>query len=197
MRRLIQLQGILGCAAILTSCFSGSSSKVTVSDALRSDEVYYKSYEQHTVRGHVYEDFETKFIVNATILAQGFRKSVGDRYRRLFNIPQPFLEEASQKTGFFVTLFTPERQRGILDDGNQWSLVLEIPGQEPLRPVAIKFLSNKARWESFFEGIDTWSREYLVIFDVHNPMIKSTELVKEQPIFLKISNSDATLKLSW
>ena len=179
------------------SCVTSKEQEVTLADGVSEDQEYSTIYEKTTSKYEVIKDFETRIVIHTTVLTPEFRKALSDRYQRIFNEPEPVLEEASNNAGFFITLYTSDKELNDLSNKQLWSVQLNSQNQTR-SPVLVKYLSDKPRWRPFFSGISPWSREYLVLFEAPRGGIgSSSKMVSENPVKLILSNSDGRITMSW
>ena len=108
----------------LPGCIHSSDDDVVIHEAPGEDEPYDDIYEESTSQFDVIRDFETRYKIHSTMLSRRFLAAFSNRYNKLFNEPQPVLEEASQKTSFFVSLYTANRELLDLSDDQTWNIQL-------------------------------------------------------------------------
>jgi hypothetical protein len=101
--------------------------------------------------------------VRASFLDREMMKALAQRHQEIFGEGQGMLLPEG-KIGFFISLYTPNRENNHLSDKDLWNIQLSLHDQT-LSPSSIKRLDQKHKWDSFFEGLSVWSREYLVVFD--------------------------------
>lgn len=171
----------------LPACLSTiDSTKLQIPSPVADDEAYNKAYGDATVRYDVVHHFETKYKISITYLNDNFRQALATRHENIFHEPQPVLTEASQKTGFFVSIYSQDRALSDLSDPRLWTVQLKV-GNSILKPATIKTLSPKERWAAFFPEISLWSNEYVILFDQAPPSNQpdstsfSMELVLSSP----------------
>lgn len=183
-------------AATTLSCVQTLSSNVDLNTPVEDDRPYMKSYDASTHTHKVIKDFETRYIITATYLSPDFRTAFAKRYEQLYKDPQPVLDEASGKAGFFVTFFSPTNDGYDLENTQLWNIQMEIRDQK-LKPVLVRRLRDKERWTPFFADVSPWSKEYLVLFDTPSVTPSSPDLVEKNPITLNFANADAHVKFNW
>lgn len=177
------------------ACIRTIDKEVALNSVVDEDRTYFKAHLNHTRDKHIVINFETRYTLAATYLSPEFRASFAARYTKLFNAPQPFLEEASNKLGFFITVFSPEDEGYDLTDNQLWSIQL-VTKESTFKPVLVKRLHTKSRWEPFFKDVHKWSKEYLVLFDT--PSLSTSEkLMEKNTLKLLVANADAQVNLSW
>ncbi len=178
------------------SCVTSIEEAVEINPTAESDGAYYKVYSKYTREANVFDNFENKYNLTATVLSPEMRSSMASRYERLYKVQQGILEEASSKTGFFVSIFSPERGGLDLDDEVLWTIMVKI-GETPRRPALVRRLGEKERWRPFFPEVNQWSKEFLIVFDEPLPDLATDDLVRKNSISLKIANADASVSLAW
>jgi hypothetical protein len=196
MQSIVKMLSVTCTVGLLTSCVS-SGSKVEINPAIHEDRAYMSVLERHHFDAEAHRHFATHFFVGATLLSPAMRSAIGDRYERLYGARQPIFQEASERTGFIVSVYVTNLRYHFLDDESQWMLLLSVDGATVQRPAIIKYLPEKPRLTPFFPSVNTWTRDYLVLFDTPTPPAADQELLKKDSIVLTISNADASVKFSW
>jgi hypothetical protein len=184
---------IAGLVLVLTSCVSSPDPEVGIPLDASEDTPYYTVYQKVSADYEVIDNFSTKHQVHITHLTSEFRSALAQRYESVFNEPQPLLGEASQQTGFFVSLFAANNNLIDLSDTQVWNVQLETGGQS-LKPSAIKHLKPKERWMPFFPSINVWSREYLVLFDLTPDQNPGSS---KQGLRLVLSSPEGSVRSEW
>jgi len=191
--RTVILAGIIGLFS--SSCITSWGDSVDVHHSPEDDKDYFEAYLKATRDDKIFVNFETRYTMSITYLSPEFRQSFAKRYETLFGTPQPFLDEASSKLGFFISVFSPDDDKYDLKDEQLWHTKMMI-GDSAHRPALIKRLSKKERWRPFFSNVHNWSHEYLVLFDTPSVDL-SAETLKDRSISLTLSNADARIAQSW
>ncbi len=184
----VGLTTILGCVQTL-------SDNVDLNDGPEDDRSYIKAYDAASRDIKVTDNFETKFHLTATYLSPEFRVAFARRFEALFDAPQPFLEEATNKAGFFVTIFSPTRDGYDLTNDQLWTIQLKTP-ERTHKPVLVKRLDRKPRWTPFFPAVHQWSEEFLILFDTPSVSIDE-KLVNKNNLNLHFANAEAKVHLKW
>ena len=175
------------------SCISSHGGDILVHPHPEDDSTYFTEYSKATSHHEVVNNFETRFIVQSTILSTPFRKAFAKRYQDLYFEKEPVLTEASQRTGFFVSIYTADPELNDISDANLWTIKLK-KGTSHLKPVKIEKLRQKERWRPFFKGISPWSVEYLVLFDAPASLTDKS-LVQVDETQLVLSNQDGRVTI--
>lgn len=183
------------CCLTLTSCVTSLEKGVEEQPTAAQDAAFNTSYEQNTRSFEMITNFETKYIVHATLLTANFRKALADRYQRIFNEAQPVLEETASKTGFFVTIYTANGDVNELGDERFWNIQLK-QGNEWRKASIVRQLQPKERWQPFFKDITPWSKEYLIIFDA-TPAVSQEGLVAANSLSLILNSPDGRVTATW
>lgn len=179
-----------------SACIQSTEDHIDLHPAISDDSRYLEAYDQATVEVEVIQDFETRFIVHATILSKEFRKALGERYQELFNEVQPVLSESTENTGVFVSVFHRNEENSDLRDPNLWTIQFE-KGGELLRPLKVERLREKERFQPFFRGINVWSKEYLLLFKTPPPSVVDKKLQTIETAKLILSSQDARVYFRW
>lgn len=196
MQQYLQKVARALCILALPACITSTDDDVTIQPAIEDDSIYVSAYNKATSQYEVINNFETKYIIQTTLLSSAFREAFASRYQSLYNEPQPVLNEASQKTGFFVSIYTADDELKNLADNSLWNIQL-IKSNKTLKPVKVEKLREKTRWRPFFKGISPWSEEYLVLFDTPAPNTGDQDLVYQNKAKLVFSNQDGRVTVSW
>lgn len=181
---------------LLSQCVTSGEEGVTINPTVYEDDAYEDVYKKNTAQYKVITNFENRYEVYTTYLSQEFRNALGARYQRLFDERQPILEETGNKLGFFVSLYTMNKDVNDLTDQDLWNVILEENGQAK-KPVVIKKLSKKERWAPFFPYITPWSKEYLILFEIPASGVPSEDFVKQSKIRLIFTNADGKVAIRW
>jgi hypothetical protein len=182
---------------LTSSCVTSLDKGAKANEAPEDDGDYYPSLVQATRRADVIKDFEMIYRVNATYLSNEFRSSLNKRLDRLYfqNATGSF-EEAASKAGFFVTIFSPDSRSIEITNSDHWSIFLETKDGK-FKPSLVKRINDKLRWRHFFDSINFWSVEYLIVFDTAsvNPATKS--LVEKPITKLSLASGAGNVQLVW
>ena len=119
------------------------------------------------------------------------------RLSRVYQQERALFDEASTKAGFFVSIDAPNGARIDLSNQNHWTVLLSSGADQGLKPVMVKRLDDKERWRAFFDTVNEWTTEYLVVFDTPSIDAKSPALVEKSGLTLTFANADAQVRLSW
>lgn len=174
---------------LMTACVSSPEPEVRYPLEAHEDKPYFKVFEAASVQYDVVHNFETKFKAHITRVTPAFREALTQRYQHIWNEPQPLITEAAQKTAFFVTLYTANKDLENIADTAVWNIQLQIAGQT-LKPTLVKKLKPKERWKPFFPEINHWSLEFLILFD--REAGAGTE-----PLKLTLSSPDGSVSAEW
>lgn len=184
-------------ATLNLGCISSMEDEVEVNASIESDDEYSGTLDQYTKNVKIIDEWATKYELTVTYLGEGFLGAFSNRYEKLYGVREPMLGEASDKTGFFVSIYSPHQKGYDLVDQELWKIFLDDSEGRKIRPAVIKNLSSKERWNPFFNGVNHWSREYLIVFDT-NLIDPTTEgLVQKKQINLTFSNADAQVNVQW
>ncbi|MFK7825358.1 MAG: hypothetical protein AB8G05_14480 [Oligoflexales bacterium] len=175
---------------------SGSNVAIKLHPSLNDDYAYLEILEKDTRSTEVYDNFETKFHIHATYLSPQFRRAFDKRLSYLMKEAPFSLGEASSNTGFFISVFAPEDKRVNLNNQNLWTISMKNKNKKYF-PTVVRALSDKERWEVFFSHVNKWSKEFIIMFDVPSITPQSPDLVAKDQLKLLLSNSDASVMMTW
>lgn len=192
MNHQIKFVTLLGFMLIAISC---SHPGAELQETVFEDKDYSKSLELSTRDAKVFDNFQNRFEVSATLLDKSFTKSLEQRVQKIYFTDTTGLISNDANTAFFVSLFTPQDTLANLADSSLWSVFIEDSGERKF-PVKIEKIKNKEKWKSFFPAINMWSSEYLILFDSKSSISDET-LQKKSVVKLTLSNPDAKINLNW
>lgn len=175
--------------SLLTSCATSSNTSVTVHKTALDDEEYVEILEDKTRDVHVYDVFKSQYKITVTLLDESFMQALSKRISSVLLKEQIKELHIENKTAFFVVLSTPDRKMEQLEDKKIWTVTLK-DGAETLKASEIKYMREKSQSQLFFPSVDTWSKEFLVIFDKDPKKLS-------QDISLVVTNGKAEVKLGW
>ncbi len=181
---------------ILSFACSFNNSNITLFGPAADDRDFNRELTIATKGADIFQAFETKYFLRVTYLSLDFRKALEKRVETLYLQNQVSFSEAQSKTGFFVSIFSPEGAKIDLDNNKLWTIIAEGTGfRAP--PLSIRKLKEKDRWQPFFPYITKWSQEYLVLFDNPSNAKDALNVADNIPLKLTFSNSDAKVSFSW
>lgn len=181
----------------LVSCVmpSGTSTHLfSDRDDPKEDAAYMKAFEANTRGSKVYQNFESKFEVNATHLTPAFREAFNQRLAALYARKIDLFQDNAEKTAFFVSVFSPEKGGMDLHDEAIWTIILEV-GSESFSPSLIRTAGQKERWPIFFPFVHPWSKEFLLIFD--KKVAPDLPLSEKSQIRLRFLNATAEVRMDF
>lgn len=181
----------------LSSCVSSIEPDIQLNPSPREDQAYMQVFERVSKSRVVFKNFETRYEISATYLSPEFRAAFSDRLARIFREAPIHFEEASEKSGFFVSIGAPDDDHIDLTNPHHWSIFLSASNGTPIKPILVKRLDDKERWRAFFDHVTDWTREYLIVFDTPSVNANSKDLVAKTTINLMFANADAQLSLNW
>lgn len=149
---------------LLTACLSSPEPEVSYPLEAHEDKPYFEIYQASSVQYDVIHNFETKFKAHITRVTPAFQQALAQRYEHIWREPQVLVRDAAQKSAFFVTLYTANRELEDVANTDVWNIQLQVNGQS-LKPSSIRKLRPKERWQPFFPEINQWSLEFLLLFD--------------------------------
>ena len=176
-----------------SSCITSIEKDVAVHASAREDQEYFTAYSAATRSFETIKNFETRHILTVTALQKPFLQAFSARYQRLFQEPQFILSQVGEKMGFFVVLYTQNKNINALDNNTVWNVEVR-QGDKVLHPELIKKIKPKERWQPFFPQVSPWTVEYLVLFgeSVHQTAKAFTDPKSASLIF---SNADSTVAI--
>ena len=176
-----------------TGCVTSIEKDISVHAGVIEDPEYFPVYLETTKSFETIKNFETRHILTVTSLNKSFLAAYSARYQRLFHEPQFVLTEVGNKMGFFVVLYTMNKNINALDDNSVWNVEVR-QGDKVLKPEFIKKVRPKERWQPFFPQVSPWTVEYLVVF---SEAAHQTDKAFSNPkaASLIFSNADSTVEV--
>ena len=175
---------------------SGAKTKVEMLPTIEQDSAYEGAWRKASRSTTVMRDFETKYSIDATYLSPDFRTAFARRAERFTKNKMQFFEDASGKSAFFVSLFSPDARVDDLADQDHWTIQM-VAGDKTMRPALVRRLADKDRWKSYFPSVNRWSAEYMVVFDTPSRTTDSPELAAANQFQIQFTNPDADVTMTW
>jgi hypothetical protein len=180
----------------MSGCVHSIDSDIKVADAPEDDSAYDAILQKSTRSKSVFKDFENRFQVVTTYLSPEFRSAFSQRLTKVYMTGVGEFEEANAKAGFFVSLNAPFEDRTDLANSQHWSVLMKTP-DGLIKPVVVKKLNDKERWRAFFGSVNSWSHDYLIVFDTPGVNPASADLVEKTTINIVFANADGQVSLTW
>lgn len=196
MLKLYILIFFLGYTACTSNDEHQLQDEITIHPKLHEDDDYYEIFKKSTRTREVYDNFETKYHIQATYLSPEFRSAFDKRLKDLTSTPAFNLGANIQKAGFFVSIFGPDAKKIDLNNQNLWSIILES-NDKKFQPSVVRYLADKERWSPFFEHVHKWTKEYFIMFESSTISPPASDMLANQKFLLKLSNLDAAVSMSW
>ncbi len=178
---------------LLCSCVSSPGPDARLPLYPSEDSAYWPHYETASRQIEVVKNFETRHQIVASYLTPDFRAAIAERYRSIFNDQKPVFEAATDSTGFFVSVYSANRNLEDLSNSELWNITLQVK-EGTLRPTRIQRLVPKELWSAFFPTISPWSQEYLILFKLP---VMAPESGSPQGLTLNLSAPDGSAHASW
>jgi hypothetical protein len=172
---------------LLTSC---AAPKVSRPDKGR----YQTVLDKWTREGKVYEDLETKLLINATFKSEEFRKSYVDEYSSVYmldsekvkKLMRDELEAPKKYHEFFISVHTPILEWSDLEKKEPvWALYLLNDAGVRVSPVELKRIRERGPVVTRFYPYHTdWSLGHIVKFPLSLP--DGRELITPETKYIKL-----------
>lgn len=170
---------------------------VDISTEAKKDKAYHLALQSASRQVKVYDNFETILVANTTFLSAPFRTAFSSRLSTLLDQALFSLDEGTNKSAFFVSVFTPEDEKSMIGNTKLWSIFLTNQS-EKIYPSLIKELPTKERWRTFFPYVNNWSKEFLILFDIAPEYImRNNQLVEGSGMEMVLASIDAQVKIAW
>lgn len=182
----------------VTSCTStpGGDTMVEILPTVEQDKPYEKAREEASRNTTVTRNFETKYIIDVTYLSPRFRAAFAKRAERFTKNKMQFLEDNSERSAFFVSIFAPEQRVDDLADPNYWTIQL-TDGEDTIRPAFVRRLADKSRWKNFFPAVSQWSSEYMIVFDTPTRSTTANSLAAAKSLKIHMTSPEADITMTW
>jgi len=195
--KILRLLCTVTLAARLTSgCVYSADNEVALNATVAQDKQYAKALKEATRSADVINNFEMRYRVKVTRLEPSFRAAFAKRFADVYRQQGPVFEEADAKTGFFVSIMSPEHKAIDLENAYHWNIFLTTKDGD-IKPASVKKLNDKLRWTPFFDFVDPWSQEYLLVFDKAAGEANAPDLVEKNLLSLTFANADAKVSFAW
>jgi hypothetical protein len=168
---------------------------------------YAHALDEWTRDARVYEHFESRIFVDATLKTEAFRREYVKEYARIFSLDeaqQKILldsEIAEHQDSFVLMLgvFTHEIAWDNLDPKKGiWEVRLENEKGKHLVPTSVKrHDTDNPTWRSLFKYIAPHDSFYEVHFNKTTPDDQAVFAEKGKPIHLIIAGAPGHVRLSW
>lgn len=188
------------CCLLLTSCASQKASKPTVNG-------YLSVLEKWTRKGKVYDNFETKLLINATYKNEEFLVSYVEEYSKVYMLDseraKKLVKDESEVTKnyheFFIAVHTPVVEWSDLERKPPiWSVYLVNDQDERVVPLEIKRVKDRVPGDNrFYPYFDDWSKGFTVKFPLTLPDGKALITDKTKYIKFIITGSPGKGELIW
>ena len=195
--KTILLAVLVGASFLNQSCITSVDRGVELSHTPHQDKNYYPQYMAATRGVDVIQNFVLKYRVHASYLYPEFRTAIAKRLQDLYlQDTSGAFTEAGGKSAFIMTVYSIDTDSADLANTNHWTVLLDSK-EGPIRPVLIKKIADKRRWQNFFETMSPWSVDYLVVFDVPAANPGDAQLVEKPHAKLMIANADSKVQMDW
>ena len=196
-RRIYLFTAALTAMFAWSSCVASMDPGVEESHRPYQDKNYYPQYMSATRSADVIHNFALYYRIHASYLYPEFRNALAKRLQDLYmQDTSGAFAEAGGKAGFIVSVYSIDRDTSDLANTNHWTVLLDTK-DGPIRPILVKKISDKKRWENFFEAMSPWSTDYLVVFDVVAANPGDAQLVDKPHAKLMIANADSKIQMNW
>jgi hypothetical protein len=117
----------------------------------------------------VIDSFESVYSLSVTYLSPEFMHAFNTRLGKYFQYITSNLKEAEQKTGFFVSIYSPDDKIAKLDDKNLWDVYLETALATPGTTLGVQIRAK--RYPATVVKLPFWREPAHV--EVGRPMVSS------------------------
>ena len=202
-RRIGTVPGMLlfvACCLLLTSCAAPNVDK-------RANSGYLSVLEKWTRGGKIYENFETKVLINGTYKTLEFRESYAAEYINTFildaekgdKIMKGEMEAPKKYHEFFLSIHTPNAEWSDLEKKEPiWALYLMNDTGDTVSPLEIKKGKDKGPGiMRFYPYFTEWSAGYTVKFPLILPDGREFITAEAKYIKLVLTGTPGKGELVW
>lgn len=135
---------------------------------------YEEVLDSWTEEVKIYEDFETRVIVTATLQSSEMLRAYVAKHCEYYlldqesceNARQDMLARAERENAVFMAFFTAEQAANDLNTSDSlWKVYLQGPGESRVLPIRIERVREKTGYyEAFYPYVKPWQATYRVIF---------------------------------
>jgi hypothetical protein len=156
---------LLSCAGCETSS-SNNVEGVSISVYPEVEKTPYgAALRTYSRKASALNGFDTLYYLHATYLADPFKQEFEKRRKNILGDKDSPFMPAQGKVAVFVSVYSPTRELNDMTDPKLWTLELQTEAGTVMAKTVTK-MKNKYEWQSYFPYIDSWSSEFLVVFDV-------------------------------
>ena len=176
--------------------FACTNHQVELNEPLDSDGDYQEVLKTKHHKQEVIKNFETKAIINVTLVDGDFLSAYKKRMQKVFKSEESTLiTDVKNHRAYFVSLYCDEYDQCNLSDKNLWTVQLKSDSGL-IKPTVIRKVGNKPRWQSFFPGVTQWTNEYLILFPGGSTGGQSPNL-SDSNNELVFANTYANIRFGW
>jgi hypothetical protein len=194
---LYQACALLSVTVALYGCTSvppGSSAAIPPDP--QQDDAYQPVLEKWSQSVRLFDQFQNQVELQAVLFTEEMRQAYLDRWVKMRG--DTFAKtglDVGGKLAVFVSIFTPQEDYLRLDNAALWTVRMSY-GAQVIAPVMIRRLFDKALYTSFFPFINTWSSEYLIVFE---PSVAESSPTMELPqqVSAQFLSGLASVELQW
>lgn len=165
--------------------------------AAEADDSYWDVIEQWHRKAEWYGDLEEHSSVRAVFLNEEVRSAYLKRFEEVRGERlEVFSQDESSHMAILVSLYSAQSAFTNLADARQWSLFVSLGGGA-VRPFQVREVYEKALLQAFFPFINSWSREFLVVFDPAGGSASETAEPLPNTLVLDAKSTQVSFSLEW
>ena len=189
--------GLCATLTCISGCVTSIEDDVIVANAPAEDDEYFEQLQKASKNRKVFKDFEKRYEVTATYFSPEFRAALNERSRRVFMRELDPLKQGSGQATFLISIYGPNTANLELDNEAHWTIQLQGSMSQSMSPLKVDRVMDKEHLRAFFDDVNDWTQEYLVIFDTPAVNPNSPDLVEKTSLNLIFANADAKISLTW
>lgn len=178
----------------MISCQTGSENKEITTSFLethKDQKPYNRVLEQYLRSTTVYYNYETLYMVSASMLSSPFYEALSRRVADHYQSTE-VLKNFTVNATVFLSIYAPDYDLNDLANKRVWELFIEINGKKyPVK--SVKKVKEKESWYAFFPYINHWTTDFIIIFDVP----ESEKLPPDSKFTFSMINSQTKTTMKW
>ena len=152
---------------------------------------YNQTLEKNLRTTTVYYNYETLYVVSASMLSSQFYEALSNRVRDHYQ-SMDVLKNFTINSTVFLSIFSPDYELNDVSNNRIWELFLEIDGRKyPVK--SVRKVKEKGAWYSFFPYINNWTTDFIITFDIP----ESEKLPATSNFIFTMVNSQTRTTMRW
>ena len=191
------LGGLIAVSPVFTACTTADEgTRVAIPPEPANDPDYARVLARWHKDASIFDRFQNRLSVHAVLFTEEMRQAYLNRWVQIRGDSSAKIGmDVGGKLAVFVSVFTPEEEFLRLDDSSLWTVRL-MYGEKQLAPFMIRRIYDKPLHAGFFEFVNNWTYEYLIVFDV-SVTDSSDAVVLPSVVSAQLMSSLASVEFQW